>query len=292
MLKTLNVSILLVLVVSVCANALERIVPFAVSTPNIDGILSSGEWSIALHVPIVYPDITTSPNNGGFSGPAPEDANDLSADCYLMWDNDRLYFAAQVYDATVVWSALLDPNNLQDAVQLGFNPRNETGNWNGSRAATIFSFVAQTSDSAGPQYYSKNHNTSYGQSGVVNMSGSVTSDGYIIEGSINWDQIGGVPAFGDTKGATIILSDADSDPDLDKTYLADSSNIINSVNTIDNMDYWNKLRFIAADGCGTGALATSDIDKDCMINFKDFASLAETWVLCTSPVDTNCARAN
>jgi hypothetical protein len=292
MLKTLNVSILIVLMVSVCANALERIVPFAVSPPTIDGILSPGEWSTALHVPIAYPDITTPPNNGGFSGTAPTDAPDLSADCYLMWDNNRLYFAAKVYDDTVVWSALLDPNNLQDAVQLGFNPRNETGNWNGSRAATIFSFVAQTNDSAGPQYYSRNHNTSYSQSGVVNMSGSLTSDGYIIEGSINWEQVGGAPAFGDTKGATIILSDADSNPDTNKTYLADSSNIINGANSIDNMDYWNKLRFIAANGCGTSALAASDINKDCVTNFTDFVSLAETWVLCTSPVDTNCARAN
>ncbi len=46
---------------------------------------------------------------------------------------------------------------------------------------------------------------------------------------------------------------------------------------------------ILADGCDlTGIFASGDINKDCVVNFADFAILASDWLRCTNDLLTNC----
>ncbi|MCD4831000.1 MAG: right-handed parallel beta-helix repeat-containing protein [Anaerohalosphaeraceae bacterium] len=41
-------------------------------------------------------------------------------------------------------------------------------------------------------------------------------------------------------------------------------------------------------GCGGWGYLDADIDEDCYVNFKDLAILAESWLDCTNPSDSNC----
>ncbi len=46
---------------------------------------------------------------------------------------------------------------------------------------------------------------------------------------------------------------------------------------------------ILTDGCDLhGVFAPGDINKDCVVNFEDFAILAADWLKCTNPLLTNC----
>jgi hypothetical protein len=44
--------------------------------------------------------------------------------------------------------------------------------------------------------------------------------------------------------------------------------------------------------CGSWGYLAGDVNKDCYVNFKDFAQMAEDWLLCTHPSDPfNCENA-
>ncbi|MHB0947245.1 MAG: LamG domain-containing protein [Sedimentisphaerales bacterium] len=44
--------------------------------------------------------------------------------------------------------------------------------------------------------------------------------------------------------------------------------------------------------CGEDGYNTSDINKDCYVDFKDFAILAESWMKCTDPSRLDCINCN
>jgi hypothetical protein len=46
---------------------------------------------------------------------------------------------------------------------------------------------------------------------------------------------------------------------------------------------------ILGDGCDlTGKFASSDLNKDCTVNFADFAIMAQDWLKCSNPLLSGC----
>jgi hypothetical protein len=45
----------------------------------------------------------------------------------------------------------------------------------------------------------------------------------------------------------------------------------------------------AGSNCGTAGYLTADLNRDCYVNFQDFAIFAGQWLQCTNPVDTGCS---
>ncbi len=41
-------------------------------------------------------------------------------------------------------------------------------------------------------------------------------------------------------------------------------------------------------GCGSWGYLVADVNKDCYVDLTDFATLAESWLACTNPLDSNC----
>lgn len=270
---------------TVCQSwAVEYIVPQTDQKPTVDGVISAGEWADALKVTMVYPAITQSPNEGaippGFA--APDNAADLSADCYLTWDNDNIYVAFRVYDQTQCW---IDEQPLYtgasgDMAQFCLNPNNAAGAHVNGGGATIYDFVVDTLSSAGPSYSDRG-----GLGGVVEMTGVALSDGYVIEAAISWSQVGITPKYGQVHGCGFVLIDTDNSTSWD-VLMADFSNA--GAWAMFPTGGYNTMRLVSADGCGLSPTSQSDLNYDCKTNLEDLSIFAQHWANCTDPADPAC----
>ncbi len=281
--KSVSTILICMLIILSPSWAVEYLVPETASPPTIDGEFSSGEWDDAFHLYMVYPDITQSPYNGaippGFS--PPDNAADLSADCYLKWDSEHLYIAFRVYDANVCW---IDEKPIVsidgDAAQFGFNPNDTPGAHVNGGGATIYDFIVDTAEGDGPTWHDRG-----GLGGVVQLDGSTLADGYIVEAALSWQQLGITPHYGQKHGAGFILIDTDNCASWD-VLMADFSN--NGTWANFHADVSNTMILISEDGCGTGELSQTDLNHDCRTNIKDFAIFASMWLDCTDPADPIC----
>ncbi len=289
--KTLNIIIICLIAFSGAVLGFDYNVPFTQTAPTIDGSLQAGEWDNAFTFSIVYPDILSSPYNGSYPAgwAVPASPADLSADIYMLWDNDYIYLAVQVYDSDLNFLNYSGGQlNAQDTVQLLFNPGNYTGNYaQAAAAATIIDFAADTLDNAGASFYGRN-DASFNDPQNVVMDASITADGYIIEIALKNNAFGLEPQIADTIGMGFILNDADGGSH--ETLLTDTST--DGTWNVNQTSSWNTFRFIAEDGCGAYGFAEADLNKDCVVDLKDLAILAANWLVCTDPMDENCITVN
>lgn len=273
-----------ILIAAVPSFALEYIVTETSTAPVIDGVLSAGEWDEALNVYMVYPDITQSPQEGaippGFD--APDNAADLSADCYLTWDYDNIYVAIRVYDQSLCWidEQPLYEGTSGDMAQFCLNPFNVEGADVYGNGATIYDFVVDTVDSAGPSYSDRG-----GLNGVVAMTGTALADGYIIEAAISWSQVGITPHYGQVHGCGFVLIDTDNCESWD-VLMADFSNA--GAWAMFPTGGYNTMKLISEDGCGMTPFNQTDLNYDCHTDMIDFSIIAKSWLDCTDPANSVC----
>jgi hypothetical protein len=247
-------------------------IPRTTAAPTLDGVIGSAEWDGAL---LVEMDNVSPLLGGGYS----TGSEDIYTTWRFMWDTDYLHIAGRMYDTSHDFTnASPGPYNIQDVIQICFNPNNDTSHAfaEGSGVAAIYDLVAQTSDSYGPDVY--RHGIANNTVPSALSSGAVHSDGWTYEGSIPWSELmvgedtSYVPSVTDEHGlGLIILSWKSSSYTL-------ITNFGDGYETIGQSATWNKM--ILVDGFGDCVLGyyDHDLNQDCTINLKDFAVLALEWL--------------
>jgi len=258
--------------------------------PTIDGILDCGEWDDATTILMVYPNIVTAPKEGSLvinNAPNPGSA-DCSGTWYVKWDNQYVYIACRVYDNVFKWlQSTPGPYNGQDAVQLCFNLGNDPCavfvDGKGTKTV-IFDIVPQTSSGTGPSIF--RHGDVLPVDADCAVNGQILSDGYIVEAKIAWSLFDAVysPQIGDAHGIGLMFVDFDSF--APRTLMTDFGN---GQNVIGTPSKWNKLILSGADGCAEWGFPDGDINKDCKVDFEDFALLAGDYMKCSDVGNPNCS---
>ncbi len=115
------VCVLALAVLCLCTTAMainvNRDIPFAATTPVVDGVIGAGEWGDALSWDVVYDDNLLI--GGQLIGDPPDDAADSSYTVSMKWDNTNLYIAGDVKDDAMVWDVdPADGMNDGDLLQL------------------------------------------------------------------------------------------------------------------------------------------------------------------------------
>lgn len=289
--KKLHINIICLTILCGIALGYNYNAPFTQAAPTIDGTIQAGEWDNAFSFSIIDPDILSDPFNGSYpSGWAvPANAQDLSADVYMLWDNEFIYISVEVYDSDLNFLNYSGGQfNSQDAVQLMFNPGGYAGHYSSAgAAATIIDLAADTADSAGASFYGRNDPIFNNPDNVI-MDASVVTGGYIIELALKNAAFSLQPQLGDSIGLGLILSDADGN--THETLLTDTST--EGTWDVNQTSSWNTLRFVGIDGCGSYGFSSADINKDCLVDLKDLAYLAASWLECTDPTGDDCVTLN
>ena len=189
--KITAIILALALVISACAaftfigsaDGSEATIPYLATAPKIDGKFSDGEWS-------ADGKFTLSSSNALFKSGTAE----ASGDIYWAWNNDGLYIAAVIKDATIhatkytAGTAL----NCTDGIQIELDPMNTKEA--GYAKSYIFDFVPQ-SQGGGAIWYEHFRWVSGTQADIVNVAAEIAGDGYVIEAQIKWD---GLRKLGET----------------------------------------------------------------------------------------------
>lgn len=287
--------ILLIIVVLTVSNLTFATITYTAKQtlvmPTIDGILSSGEWDDAAVIPMANPDIVTAPKEGTLvinNAPNPS-ASDCSGTWYIKWDNSYLYVACRVYDNIFKWlMPSPGPYNGQDAMQLCFNLGNDPCAVfvDGSGTKTvIFDIAPQNSSGTGSSLYRHGQTLPF-EGTLFAVGGELLSDGYVVEAKLAWSlfDTGYSPMQGDAHGIGLMLVDFDSF--APRTLMTDFGNGENVINTPSK---WNKLILAGSDGCGEWGFPSGDLDKNCKVDFNDFAILAAHYMECSEPGNSNCS---
>lgn len=273
------------LIISICStvSALNYNIPEAVAIPQIEGILSSGEWNDALEIQMSYPDIITPPEEGALIVGTSPTASDSSAVWYIKWDADYLYIACVAYDNSMEWVRNFgQAYSGQDTVQMCLNLFNDPQSVFYQEAA-IYDFVPQTADNYGADVY--RHNLD-GLAADISIAGTVETDRYIIEVALPWAAHSGdytSASAGDRHGFGLLIHDLDGG--TTKNLMTDFGS---GTNVISQPAQWNTITLVKQNGCGEHGIFQGDINQDCYVNIADFAELASQWIHCTDPANTEC----
>lgn len=162
----------------------------ATTAPTIDGTISADEWS-ASDKNIISTAATI--NSGIGDAWAPETSNAV-ANLYFLWDDNGLYFAADVADDTFAPSlAEGTALNSTDGIQLGFDPAGNASD--ALSGGYFFSFIPGSNvDAKGPALsyehfvYGDGAGANVADKGVI-VKGVRNINNYILEGFIPWSAI-------------------------------------------------------------------------------------------------------
>jgi len=174
--------------------------------PNINGIVSPGEWGegIYLDKSVTLPG---EPNYNGFGNCySPDilgDANDCSGTIYCLWDDQNLYLAAKVTDDDLFFEKGSGWDN--DCAEIRFSP---------DAAAIVGLWITPSLASGGPGWYRNN-----GVNGATTTEetslivATIGATGYEWEAAIplNHEAIAGVdPVVGKVVGYTVSIGENDA----------------------------------------------------------------------------------
>ena len=263
-------------------------VPQAQVLPEIDGVIDSGEWDDALHVPMSYPEIIQSPNQGTAFGPAspPSSHDDLSADWYFKWDEDYFYFACRVYDDDLIFTATPTGEaglTHQDTIQMGFIFNNDPNYLkdfpDADSLRPIHDFAPETGFGTGAYMVAR-----VDRLPNVLFDGSVQTDGFTIEGALAWRDFGYIytPRPGDLHRILLILLDWDRYEMFGQLiprhkFLLDSGQGDQEI--FGKYDKWNRILLVeSTGGCGSQGRLRGDIDGDCFVDLNDLSVMASDWL--------------
>ncbi len=275
----MNRLILILTIISIAAvcTAVQYPIPYLSVPANIDGSIGQAEWQDALYIPMYYPDVATVVNN------APVDNADLSTDIYVKWDNDYLYIAARVYDQNLQWLQYAPgPFNNQDAFQVCFNPNKNPASVLFDNAP-IYDIVPQDAGGNGAQFYK--HDGSNMSLPNALMSAQILADGYSVEIAMPWSELGVSPLAGQMHGIGFIVVDYDGGTSAD-TLMYDFTGAITAIGN------WNTAILVGENGCGQNGIYPADLNHDCVVDLKDFAIIAQNWLICTNPEFVDCVNLN
>ena len=267
-----TIVIMAVLAVCTVASARNHNIPEATVVPTIDGVMTTGEWSDAVEIFLSDSTKWAYPTTGSIAGAAPTNDADLSGYFYMKWDRNNFYLAIRVYDQSLNWlTAPPGQYNKQDGIQFCFGLNNPPSG--GMAGAPCFDFVAETSEATGPDY--SIHEVLVLPN--VQVDASILADGYIVEVVIPWSDWGdyrGAP--GDIHCGGFVLMDSDGTSGVD-TYLSDIGMYSFGSIWTGNTSTWNTFTLESAYGCTAELIEDYDLYKDCKIDFKDFALMANNW---------------
>lgn len=269
------ISILIIIVIAAVCNAVQYPIPYLSTSISVDGSIGQAEWDDALSISMYYPDVASVINN------APTDNADLSGNIYIKWDNDYLYVAARVYDQNLQWlQNAPGPFNAQDAVQVCFNPSANPSSVIFDNAP-IYDIVPQDAGGNGAELY-KHEGSNMSLPNAL-VSGQVLADGYIVEVAMPWSELGVSAIAGQMHGIGFIIIDYDGESAAD-TLMYDFTG---GINVIAN---WNTAVLIGENGCGQNGIYPADFNHDCTVDIKDFAIIAQNWLICTNPEFIDCVN--
>lgn len=109
----------------------NMVIPYASSTPVIDGIVDEGEWDNALTLSVTHDNATWFTSERTYtpayaSSALVKSQDYASATFSYMWGDEGLYLKVNVNDPTPSWTnTYMSPNNGADGVQIVLDP---TGN--------------------------------------------------------------------------------------------------------------------------------------------------------------------
>ena len=249
------------------------------ASPTVDGVITEVERDSQRAIPMSWPGIVTPPQRGALLLGAPPAENELSGISYVSWDDDFIYFAAEVFDDTPAF--LIDsrgtgnvPYNAQDLWQPCFNPHADPFNLfidpNGPPgSAAIYDVVVDTSDGFGPDVYRHGPRLSAEQHADIEVDGEVTDDGYTLEIAVPWsaamDDPGYVPEAGDVHGVGFILvSFGGANSPVLFTDFGSGDNVSN---TIGDPTTWNRLTL--ADSEPPTRFVRGDTNADSSVDITD-----------------------
>lgn len=264
-------AIIMLAAVSVFAR-IDYMIPYNVVTPQIDGVLQSGEWDDALAVPVGYDAFVTNGEGTDLLNSTPS-ASDISATYYFKWDETYLYMAFAVVDDTLVWrNNYPGPYNGQDVVQICFNP-NDNAAATFTSDAWILDVAAETANAYGADIYRHTMDLPVDPNLVVSEIG----DGYVIEAAVEWQYlIYRDAAAGDSHGLGLMIVDVDAtSAESLLTDFGDGQNVIATPTA------WNRMYLVDENGCGSQGKFASDLDSDCYVGLLDFKLMADDWLSST-----------
>jgi hypothetical protein len=214
-------------------------------SPLIDGnIFTTTEWDGAYVIPISYPEITQSPNEGSLWIGTGVQHDDYVATVLLKWDISYLYMAIYVIDDQLSFTdASGGALNSQDSLQLCFNYLDNLSAVI-VEDAPIYDIAAETAGSNGPEVYSHASTTFILNSSTV--ASNVKPYGYVIEAALPWSELSGsasyTPATGDIHGFGILALDEDETGSVDNA-LADHG--LDNTHMFD-VSYWNQIKLVSS----------------------------------------------
>jgi hypothetical protein len=280
-------SYLIVLLLTAAVFAGTYYLPETANVPVMDGTVDSAEWSDALTVSMVLPDTVNNDDGTLVVGNLSTPASDISGEWYMKWDSQNLYIACVVLDENLdLNNPAPGPFNGQDCVQFAFNPGNDQSAIY-LQDAFVYDIAPETSDSAGAWIYKHDGNRSYDPNSVI-VTSSTDASGYTVECSLPWQWLGIRGLAGDEIGFGLLLVDFDGSTGVE-TLFTDFGNGQSGV--IGNPQMWNTMYLVDSSGCGSLGRYPGDLNGDCYVTLKDFALIADSWMVCSDPSIEGCIDA-
>ncbi len=176
---------------------------YAAGGIQVDGFMK--DWPGGIDV------ITLDKNSAEFGDFRKE--NDPRAKIRFAWDENMLYFSAEVEDASIVARQSGTQLWRDDLLEMYIDPDGDGLYWEDSRDFQIgFRPVPGSDGSMIWSWFQKGEDPS--QSGWAKSQSYSDARGYVIEGSIRWDQLGIFPR----PGLEVALSPALHDVDTDRSH--------------------------------------------------------------------------
>ncbi|MFI4910154.1 MAG: LamG-like jellyroll fold domain-containing protein [Sedimentisphaeraceae bacterium JB056] len=252
-------------------------VPQATVTPVIDGTISAGEWDDAKPIEMIYPDLIDEGNTGTLTRlvgtpPTPED---YSLFWYMKWDSSGLYVLGRVYDD--IFSAAIG----LDEPQFSFNLNNNL--------SAVFLDEAIVWNLPANGSINVNGGLVYNDSV---LSGSVLSDGYVVEFKFAWSDLTSVnggsaytPQINDVHGIGFTCQDHDADGERECVLLDYGSN---ETWAMTDLSTWNTITLVDNLTCGDLGYMAGDFNEDCLVNEDDLDNVITDWLGCSDPFVEGC----
>jgi hypothetical protein len=252
----------------------------ASSTPTIDGTLSAGEWADAKEIYLAMPELTTSPNVGGFKYEIPEHA-DFSGYYYMKWDATNLYVGISIIDEALVF----DAGYPDDHATLAFNLLNAAG---AAQADVAFYNMYRDYFGDAQVVNAGGFNAAFNPDNAV-IASAVSATGWSYEAAFKWSDFGYTPSVGDVHGAAIMICDNDVADGERDTFLFDSGS--GDTNVLVTPSLYRTATLTSGLVCGDNGYLAEDLNTDCDVTLLDYALMANQWLVCTTPGAEGCVDA-
>lgn len=145
--------------------------------------------------------------SGNTAGP-----DDSSADFYLAYDDENLYFGVRVYDDNVLCH--MPPDRIRnhwygDAIELTIDPSGDSSDVSTTYRASIFPCSTEGFEPNAARYGDANSGPIDHTAPGMEVASKQTDDGYIIETAIPWSSMAHKPGPSDDLRFNLLIYDAD-----------------------------------------------------------------------------------